>query len=746
MSRATGRDTGSPFARLRGRSVGELRDRAVHRVRTMAERAGVRPVPSWPEATERDPRPERPGGGPDGMLLDALPVSLRDALVSRADDAAVGRFALLGHPPHDYGLAPDWQRDPRSGRVAPRVHWSRVPYLDVAAVGDHKVTWELARHQWLLWLAQGWCLARDPRHPAAAAALLDHWLRENPPKVGMHWTSALELSFRCLAWTHALPLLVDAPAIDAVLRRRLAESVLVQMDHVAWNLSRWFSPNTHLTGEALALYVTGCAWPMLPGAAARRELGWRVLVEQLPVQVRPDGSYFEQSTWYQAYTVDFYVEALRWARHEGRPVPVGMRARLLAAARFLRAMTRADGTVPLVGDDDGGRLWPLLPGAADDVSDVLARAAIALDDPDLAVPGTQGVHALPWTHGVGTVSRGTHDESEGRVAREGGWVVMRERRADGREHHLVLDAGPHGALTCGHAHADALAVVLTVAGRHVVVDPGTFAYVGAARDRYRATAAHATVTVDGIDSSEQGSSFRWRSVARSRLLEAALAPDADWAMGVHEGYGRLPDPVGHRRLVMRLPRSLWIMLDTLTCAASHAVGVSLPLAAGAAVTLDADAHGARVAVDDVSVRVAGEPALAWAVEPATVSRAYGAEVPAPRLVGRATVAGTTTLCTVLADAQECAVDHVERMGAASWAIVHRDGRDLVTLADGAPVDFDGGRFDGRWLVIRSTLRGERAVVAAGPGTLEAAGQRVAIAAGGVVRVVLETGAVAAGRR
>ena len=36
-----------------------------------------------------------------------------------------------------------------------------------------------------------------------------------------------------------------------------------QLAHVAANLSYFFSPNTHLTGEALALYVVGTALPEL---------------------------------------------------------------------------------------------------------------------------------------------------------------------------------------------------------------------------------------------------------------------------------------------------------------------------------------------------------------------------------------------------------------------------------------------------------------------------------------------------
>ena len=38
-----------------------------------------------------------------------------------------------------------------------------------------------------------------------------------------------------------------------------------QLTHVERHLSYYFSPNTHLTGEALALYVVGTALPELAG-------------------------------------------------------------------------------------------------------------------------------------------------------------------------------------------------------------------------------------------------------------------------------------------------------------------------------------------------------------------------------------------------------------------------------------------------------------------------------------------------
>src|SRR5262245_41334849 len=60
-----------------------------------------------------------------------------------ATQALDDRFDLLGYRDLSFGTPIDWHYDPVLGVRAPRAHWSRIPYLDPAIVGDHKVIWEL---------------------------------------------------------------------------------------------------------------------------------------------------------------------------------------------------------------------------------------------------------------------------------------------------------------------------------------------------------------------------------------------------------------------------------------------------------------------------------------------------------------------------------------------------------------------------------------------------------------------------
>lgn len=572
---------------IRGRSPAELRERLAQQGSILLERAGV--VPRERRLTG-EVTPRLPTRVDDLAFAERFRERWPDearAIVERADRLLAGEYDLLGYAGLRWGAPPDWQLDPVSGRRAPLVHWSRVPYLDVTAVGDHKVTWELNRHQWLVTLAQAWCLTRRDAYAAHVAAMLAHWLDTNPPKRGINWASSLELAFRAIAWCWTLRLLSSAQMPDDSLRARLLASLDLQGRHVERYLSTWFSPNTHLTGEALALLYLGVALPALPCAARWRERGWEILAREAGRQIRDDGVYFEQTTWYQGYTVDFYLHAIRLRRAAGGEVPESLLHRVRRATDALVAIVRPDGRIPLLGDDDGGRLLPLRPGAVDDFRDTLALAALVFDEPAYKPVDDAPASALAWIASAEECAR--YDRLTPETTRapsqafpDGGWYVVRDERAE-----LLLDGGPHGSLSGAHAHADALALVLAVDGRPALADPGAYTYLGPERDDFRGTAAHNTVEVDGEHSSLAGTAFRWERFARSEVLRWFDGGAYVLWEAVHDGYRRLPQPVLHRRIVLWLRNRYGLVCDILEGSGRYQAVTRFHAPAGAAVAAPA---------------------------------------------------------------------------------------------------------------------------------------------------------------
>jgi hypothetical protein len=498
-------------------------------------------------------------------VLARWPSAVHEA-TARADRLLDGRFDLLGYRDLCFGCegVVDWHVDPVHARRAPRIFYADVPFLS-PDVGDHKIIWELNRHQHWLQLGRAAWLTGDPRYSEAIGAELEGWLVHNQPFAGINWASMLEIGFRGISWTWALHCLLGIDASQKPTSLHQAPwliDMLVGLDrqltHVERHLSYYFSPNTHLTGEALALYVTGTALPELAASKRWIETGRRVLLDEIDRQILADGGHVERSTHYQRYTLDFYLLATLTARLGGDDAAANRfenASRRLA--RFTHAMADTRGRLPLIGDDDGGVLWPLTGRAPDDVRDSLAVAAGVVGMSNLAAWGVP--EEAIWILGprAGTVE-GTQSVLPSSILfADTGYFVARDE--DGN--HAVLDAGPHGYLNGGHAHADALSLALVIEGRPLLIDPGTYTYTmdAAMRDRMRSTSSHNTITLDGRSQSQPDGPFHWWSTVDARVVTCRCNPAFDVIEAAHDGYL----PARHRRTVVRAAEAGWLIVDAI---------------------------------------------------------------------------------------------------------------------------------------------------------------------------------------
>jgi hypothetical protein len=436
-----------------------------------------------------------------------------------------------------------------------------MPYLD-PSIGDHKIIWELNRHQYWIALGRAYWLTGDERYRTGFIRHLESWMASNPPLAGVNWASMLELALRSLSWIWALHLFADE-------RRHADEDgppwivdLLLGIDRqlglVEQNLSRYFSPNTHLLGEALALYVAGRALPELTRSPAWEALGRRVLVEQIDIQILNDGGHVERSTHYHRYTLDFYLLALRIAIETSDSCADVFADAVRRLARFARTVATDSGKLPGIGDDDGGTLFAF-GGDPADVSASLQTAAVLLAEPDLSigVPVEEPVWMTGRLPAVPTV-----EWWRSAALPQSGYYVSRSERGD----HLTLDAGAHGFLNGGHAHADALAITLAVRGRPLLIDPGTGCYTmdPVMRDRFRSSVAHNTLTLDDRSQSIPDGPFHWKSAAEARALDWRPHETFDYVEAIHDGYA----PLEHHRSVLARPCS-WIVVDRVRGAGRH---------------------------------------------------------------------------------------------------------------------------------------------------------------------------------
>ena len=120
----------------------------------------------------------------------------------------------------------------------------------------------------------------------------------------------------------------------------------------------------------------------------------------------------------------------------------------------------------------------------------------------------------------------------------------------------MFDCGRHGFLNGGHAHSDALSVVLTVAGRALLVDPGTATYTmdPEMRDRFRGTAMHNTVLVNGRPQADPARRVPLGLNGRRGVHGVEVASGMDYAEGRPTAKTVHSHAPGHRAARRRLGR------------------------------------------------------------------------------------------------------------------------------------------------------------------------------------------------
>lgn len=504
-----------------------------------------------------------------------------EEITQRAEHICEHRFDLLGYEDLDYGREIDWHCDRVHGKQAPRKPWYKIRYLEFKEVGDSKVIWELNRHQHLVTLAKAYRLSGDQKFVTELFRQWESWHQENPYPIGVNWASSLEVAFRSLSWLWTYFLLQGSEGMVPGFRSQWLQAMGVAARHIDIHLSTYFSPNTHLLGEGVALFFIGMLCPELQSARRWRDRGWEIVQQEAKRQVRPDGFHFEQSTYYHVYALDFFLHAGILASLNNFPT-IPEFDRTLEKMLDVLCLLGRGGEPPRFGDDDGGRLFDPGRNRAQDLLDPLATGAVLFGRGDFkAVAGGLREETL-WLLGKDGVAEFDRvqaaDPAHASVRlQDSGLHIMASGSSTDQ---LVIDAGPQGVQTAGHGHADALSVVVYNDGQALLIDPGTYEYVGAGteRDRFRGTAAHNTLSVDGLDQADPKGSFAWSNLPNVEAEAWINGRSFDLFVGSHDGYTRLPSPVIHRRSVFSLKSCFWLVRDLVLGTGSHKVELSWHLA------------------------------------------------------------------------------------------------------------------------------------------------------------------------
>ena len=518
-----------------------------------------------------------------------------DELLARAEQILVKHtWPIMGLGDKSFGDAVDWLRDPVSGASWPLDYHADVN-LNRGDGSDARVLWELNRLPHFITLARAYAVTGDERFTTEFLQQLESWRSQNPYGYGPNWNCAMEVALRAVNLLGAFEVFRHSPFFD---KQTLAQTLAIFDHHgtfIRGNLEfSYIATSNHYLSDVVGLVWLGVMLPELDQASAWREFGLQEMLRELDKQVLDDGADFESSTGYHRFVLELFLYTFILCRSNEIDIEERYRDKLRGMLNYMRAYLRPDGRAPLIGDSDGGQVFPIRVRDAADHAYVLAVGGVLLKDATL-LPGELSMpEEVLWILGEEAADeyqelKLTKTTESSAAFPDAGLYIL--RAGDLYLNFNTSDAGIGGRGS--HGHNDALSIEVSAGGVAFIVDPGTYVYTAdlKERHRFRSTAYHSTVEIDGEEQSttEEQFPFVIGNEAKPKALLWETGANVDRVSAEHVGYRRLPEPVTHRRsITFNKQQRWWLVEDEFQGSGEHDLAVRFHLNAGLEVSLAND--------------------------------------------------------------------------------------------------------------------------------------------------------------
>ena len=412
---------------------------------------------------------------------------------------------------------------------------------------------------------------------------ISDWIAANPLCSFDGW-HPYTTSLRIVNWTfvtRAFPILAEPEVID---------SLWTQVQYLHRH-KEYFAGGNHLLENLRALIIGGLNFDH-PMAEAIVQVALNQLIEQLTIQILPDGGHYERSPMYHLIVLNLIAESVVCIQSAGWSVPATLLAPLQCMLQFAQGIRLSNGAYPLWNDAAYNIINPLdevVSWVSQLLKQPLMHSTDALHERLLTAAGISPVASTPPAL-PSSISRSFPDS---------GYYIL--RHPNGLE--LAFDCAPPCPNELPpHAHADCLTIDLYFKGQPLIVDTGTSQYSGGSiRSHERSTLAHNTIalakpvrtlkrkTLVNQDQSEIWGSFRVGRKAQPFAVQSGQAEGWQWVQAAHDGYAQSPLNAIHQRWV-GLGTEEIVILDCLNTAIATQYTSSFHVAPG----LDLSYHQDRL--------------------------------------------------------------------------------------------------------------------------------------------------------
>jgi len=578
-------------------------------------------------------------------MANDLQINPEDAVQIKfeADQAVRGTYNLLGSG--DVTLNPIvWDTDFKTGfRWASDTFYKKYAQEGIDSSSDVKIPRELSRCHHLLKAGMAYQNTGENKYASLCLDQIKNWISENPLMHSINWGCTMDVSIRAVNWIWTLGLIYGAKNLDDPTIEQIKVSLYQHGWFIYRNPEKGISNNhNHYLSDLAGQIHLGLLFNNLNEPKKWLNEGKEELFREIRMQILPSGMSYERSTNYNRLVLELILVPILLLKRNGHEIPTDIWYRLEKMFEFVMQSLKPDGTSPIIGDQDNGRLLPFGVESRNNFKYLLSLGALLFNRSDFKHHGDGfniycailgGADAMERWHKIpDSVSK-----LESKAFPDSGLYILRKS-----DNYLLFNAtgkSLYAELLSGtHTHSDLLSFELVSNGKTFLVDPGSYVYTANAEQRmlFRSTKMHNTVTVDGesqniirkeglwdFDRNAIPDVINWQSDEKQDLIIAS-----------HTGYLRLKQPIMHKRSVCFDKQNVtWIITDELSGGGEHLfewffhfdIGIDFTIIGNNVLTNCTDGN-------NLGIRFSSDKKLLLRKDESFVSKGYGEKEPAKVLV------------------------------------------------------------------------------------------------------------------
>ncbi|MHB8336528.1 MAG: alginate lyase family protein [Ignavibacteriaceae bacterium] len=441
-----------------------------------------------------------------------VPSDFQDSDIEDADSILNMNFECFGS--YNLNIFDNWSFD-----FVNKYKWEKKFYQKYKLKtwfnhADVKVPWEINRLYFLLPLAKAYNINKNKKYIFFIEHLIQNWIKSNPFPKSINWFNAMEVSIRAVNLIFCVSLCKDYFS-KSLSMKRISQSLYLHGLFIYNNLEKHEDniSSNHYYSNIVGLIYLGLFLKGNKFANKWLDFAIKEFYKETLIQFYPSGVNYELSTSYHRLMTEMLLSVIIQLKKNNYEIPIEILERAEKVIEYIYYYTRPDGSAPIIGDADDGRLHILGNYIGWDRNDhryLLAIGHLLFNRKEWQQEKKYYEDAyllLNERFDFETLTK-TEMPQQSKAFKDAGVYIFRNK-----DDYVFIKTSNLGAFeTKGwHTHNDVLSFELVLNGVPLIIDPGVGQYSRDINERnlFRSTFNHNTVSIDGFEQNYFDNSLKY---------------------------------------------------------------------------------------------------------------------------------------------------------------------------------------------------------------------------------------------